>query len=123
MFLALIMFLIFFSIGMGPIVWTVNSEIYPIYLTGTANAVSTANNLLYTFMVSSFLLSLTETDVGKMATFGLMGFTALACTVFVYYFLPETANRNITENVQNIIGLEVRDELLQGWDDQTKNQF
>ena len=104
MFLALIVFLVFFQVGMGSTPWTVNSEIFPLYLMGTANGITTATNHLSSFLVSSVLLSLTSTDTGKVVSFLVMGAAALLCTVFVYFLLPETANHKIEDSISRILG-------------------
>lgn len=51
-FLSLITYLAFFSVGMGGTPWTVNSEIYPIHLRGTGNALATTANWVTNYLVS-----------------------------------------------------------------------
>ena len=46
--------------GMGPMPWTVNAEIYPMWARGTASSISTCTNWLFNFIVSITFLTLTE---------------------------------------------------------------
>jgi len=103
-FVMIILYLLFFSIGFGATVWTVNSEIYPIHLVSTGVALATATNWLSNFAVSSVFLSSMEADGGKVFTFLILAFFTLCAFVFIYFLLPETAGKRIEENVQNIIG-------------------
>ena len=58
-FLGILIFLIAFSVGMNAIVWTVNAEIYPLHVIGTATSLSTTTNWIANFAVASlFLVSL-----------------------------------------------------------------
>ena len=47
--------------GMGPMPWTINSEIYPIWARSTGNAAATAVNWIFNLAVSMSFLTLTET--------------------------------------------------------------
>ena len=106
-FISILCYLSFFSIGFSSTPWTINSEIYPIHLVGTAVALATATNWLANFVVASAFLSCMETNEGKVYTFLILaGFTVLAF-LFVYILVPETAGKKITENIKNIIGEEV----------------
>mmetsp|Transcript_10435 Transcript_10435/g.17525 ORF Transcript_10435/g.17525 Transcript_10435/m.17525 type:complete len:117 (-) Transcript_10435:122-472(-) len=101
----LIMYLTFFSIGWSSTVWSVNTEIYPIHLAGTATSLATATNWLSNFVVSSFFLSIMkESETGKVLAFLILASFALLAYCFVSRLLPETGGKSISENVQNIIG-------------------
>ncbi len=47
----LFLYLLSFSIGMGPTPWTVNSEIYPLHLRGLGNSLSATTNWISNFAV------------------------------------------------------------------------
>uniref|UniRef100_A0A4W3IKD6 Solute carrier family 2 member 13b n=1 Tax=Callorhinchus milii TaxID=7868 RepID=A0A4W3IKD6_CALMI len=59
-FLGLIMYLIFFAPGMGPMPWTINSEIYPLWARSTGNACSAGVNWIFNVLVSVTFLHLAE---------------------------------------------------------------
>ncbi|GAB1603581.1 proton myo-inositol cotransporter-like [Argonauta hians] len=94
--LGLVLYLIFFSPGMGPVPWTVNSEIYPQWARGTCNSLATSVNWISNLVVSMTFLTLTET-ITKQGTYWLFtGITALGL-VFIYNVLPETKGMPLEE--------------------------
>jgi len=99
----LILYIAFFAVGMSSTPWSVNTEIYPIHLIGTATAFATATNWLSNFVVSSTFLSIMSTDVGKVVAFVLLAMFGVGGFIFIYFLLPETNDRPITENVKNIL--------------------
>mmetsp|Transcript_35675 Transcript_35675/g.6431 ORF Transcript_35675/g.6431 Transcript_35675/m.6431 type:complete len:139 (+) Transcript_35675:859-1275(+) len=54
------LYIAFFAVGMGPIPWTVNSEIYPLHLRSTGVSISTTANWVSNFLVSMVFLSITS---------------------------------------------------------------
>lgn len=56
----ILLYLAFFSIGMGCTPWTVNSEIYPLYLRGCGLSISTTANWITNYFVSQLFLTLTS---------------------------------------------------------------
>lgn len=50
-----------YILGMGPMPWTVNSEIYPSWARSTGNAASTFTNWIVNLAMSMSFLSLTQT--------------------------------------------------------------
>ncbi|XP_036376187.1 proton myo-inositol cotransporter-like isoform X2 [Megalops cyprinoides] len=94
--LGLILYLAFFAPGMGPMPWTVNSEIYPLWARSTGNACSAGVN--WTFNV---LVSLTFLHVAQYLTyygaFFLYSGLALLGFLFIYGCLPETKGRRLEE--------------------------
>ena len=58
--LGLCCYLLFFAPGMGPLPWTVNAEIYPLWARSTGISMATATNWACNLAVSMTFLSLTE---------------------------------------------------------------
>ncbi|KAK3558876.1 hypothetical protein QTP86_032138 [Hemibagrus guttatus] len=87
--LGLILYLAFFAPGMGPMPWTVNSEIYPLWARSTGNACSAGVN-----WVCNVLVSLTFLHVAEYLTYygAFFLYTALAVIGFFFMLgcLPET---------------------------------
>ena len=56
---------------MGPMPWTINSEIYPLWARSTCTAISTSFNWIFNLTVSLSFLTLTEqiTKYGELLTF------------------------------------------------------
>lgn len=75
-------FIIYFS-GMGPMPWTVNSEIYPLWARSTGNACSAGINWIFNVLVSLTFLHTAEylTYYGKSMVF----FSALSLLFLVLY--------------------------------------
>ncbi|KAJ8381829.1 hypothetical protein SKAU_G00026070 [Synaphobranchus kaupii] len=94
--LGLILYLASFAPGMGPMPWTVNSEIYPLWARSTGNACSSGVN--WTFNV---LVSLTFLHVAQYLTyygaFFLYSCLAVLGFFFIYGCLPETKGRRLEE--------------------------
>jgi MFS family permease len=94
-FVGIILFLASFSIGMSSTPWTVNAEIYPLHVIGTANSLSTTTNWTTNFVVATVFLIFLETPLGSVLSFIVLALFAVIAWVFIYYLLPETANKNI----------------------------
>ena len=96
-------YLLSFGIGFQAIPWIINSEIYPIHLSGTGAGLAAATHWASSFMISSVFLTVSETSEGKVLTFLAFALCSLILFVFVYYLLPETKGKRVEENVRNII--------------------
>ncbi|XP_039512627.1 solute carrier family 2 member 13b isoform X2 [Pimephales promelas] len=94
--LGLVLYLAFFAPGMGPMPWTVNSEIYPLWARSTGNACSAGVN-----WICNVLVSLTFLHVAQYLTY--YGAFFLYCSlavlgfVFVLGCLPETKGLRLEE--------------------------
>lgn len=90
-----------FSIGMGPLVWTVIAEIFPNRV--RAHAVSVTVLLLWVanFAVSQFFPFLLRTYEHKV--FWFFGATCVAALAFIWKFIPETKGRSL-EELENLLG-------------------
>lgn len=93
---ALILYLVTFAPGFGPLPWTVNSEIYPTWARSTAISIATTFNWAFNLLVSMSFLTLADL-LGQPATFGLYAGLTLVGLVFVLLFLPETRKRSLEE--------------------------
>lgn len=99
-YIALTMVLLYvfiFATGMGPVPWTVNSEIYPLYLRSTANSVSTMANWTANFVVSMTFLSLTTTNIGLVLAWDILAGFSVVTWLWVYFLLPETKGLSLEE--------------------------
>ena len=94
--IALVVFIASFAFSMGPIVWTLISEIYPNRVRGRAISVATAVNWLSAFLVSQFFLSVVDA-IGESKTFFLFSALCIVSFVFVYRLVPETKGRSLEE--------------------------
>ena len=58
--LGLVTYLFFFAPGMGPMPWTINAEIYPLWARSLGNSLATSTNWALNLLVSMTFLTLTE---------------------------------------------------------------
>ena len=86
----------FFSVGMGPGVWVIISELFPTSVRGRAMAIATvflwAACLLVTLSFLSLMNALTPSG-----TFWLYAFLCVFTLVFIWRFLPETKGKTLEE--------------------------
>ena len=79
----------FFSMGWGPVVWTVCTEIVPGPLRAKANSCTTATNWLTATLVG-YAFPLLAKDHLNVA-FAIFATAMLIASLVVYFFLPETS--------------------------------
>jgi MFS family permease len=108
----LVLYLAFFSVSMSSTVWSVNTEIYPIHLVGTASSLATATNWFSNFLVSTFFLVILKSDTGKVVAFLLLAGFTVAAWLFIYYLLPETNGKPINDNVNNILSKNKKESVI-----------
>ena len=102
--IGLCIFLLSFSISFSSTPWTINAEIYPIHIIGTATSLSTTVNWGTNAIVASVFLLTTSTTTGAVLTYTTLALFALAALIFVYFKVPETANKEINEILKDILG-------------------
>lgn len=78
-----------FAFSLGPIVWLLISEIYPLRIRGRAMAIATLSNWAANFAVSLVFLSMIDA-FGTTATFAIYGVMCVVTLVFVRFMVPET---------------------------------
>ncbi|XP_060932071.1 proton myo-inositol cotransporter-like isoform X2 [Limanda limanda] len=98
--LGLILYLAFFAPGMGPMPWTVNSEIYPLWARSTGNACSAGVNWIFNVLVSLTFLHIAQFLTYYGAFFLYAGLVVLGL-LFVQGCLPETQGRQL-EDIENL---------------------
>jgi len=94
--IALVVYIASFAFSMGPVVWTLISEIYPNRVRGRAVSVATAANWLAAFLVTEFFLSIVNA-IGESATFFIFAALCVVTFVFVYFLVPETRGRSLEQ--------------------------
>ena len=100
---ALVMYIVSFSPGLGPIPWTVNAEIYPNWARSIGCSMATTTNWISNLVVSVTFLHLTK-YLTRYGAFWLYGGIAGVGWVFLFLMLPETKGKP----------LEQVEELFQG---------
>lgn len=94
--LGLTLYISFFAPGMGPVPWTVNSEIYPEAYRGVCGGMSATVNWVSNLIVAQTFLSLANA-VGIGATFMILAGVAVVAFAFVAIMVPETKGLSFEE--------------------------
>ncbi|KAI3697043.1 hypothetical protein L6452_29759 [Arctium lappa] len=94
--LGLALYISFFAPGMGPVPWTVNSEIYPESYRGICGGMSATVNWVSNLVVAQSFLSVAEA-VGTSSTFLILAVIGVAAFGFVFLFVPETKGLSFEE--------------------------
>jgi len=93
-FYELIAYIVFFGIGLGPVVWLLISEIYPTKIRGKAMSLATLSNWGADGVVTGTFLSLIG-RAGPAGTFWIYAFICVLAFVFCYAFVPETKGKSL----------------------------
>src|SRR6218665_21610 len=94
--ISVIVFVVFFSFGWGPIPWLVTSEIIPARARGIVNGLATCINWVLAFVVTKEFQSMTQ-GMHNYGAFWFFGGFCLTGVLFVWLFLPETKGRSLEE--------------------------
>lgn len=104
---ALILYIVAFSLGWGPIPALLMSEVFPVRVRGTASGIAAMGNWGTAFIITKSF-SIIVSSFGQSGAFVLFGaFTALALG-FVWKFVPETKGRSLEDIELYFLGRVVR---------------
>ncbi|XP_015191171.1 PREDICTED: facilitated trehalose transporter Tret1 isoform X2 [Polistes dominula] len=101
--LSMIIYVIGFSLGFGPIPWLMMGEILPARIRGTAASIATAFNWTCTFVVTKTYEDFKELT-GAHGTFWFFGIICALGVIFVYIWVPETRGRSLEEIEKRFAG-------------------
>ena len=93
---AMVLYLLCFGIGMSPVPWAINSEIYPLRVRTACVGIATAANWITNFIVAATFLSLQDL-VTKPGAFWLYGGVAVLGAIWLWRAMPETAGRSLEQ--------------------------
>lgn len=92
----LAMYIAFFAPGMGPVPWTINSEIYPEEYRGICGGMAATVCWVSNLIVAQTFLSVADA-VGTGQTFLILGVIAVLAFLFVALYVPETKGLTFDE--------------------------
>ncbi|GJQ75915.1 hypothetical protein Trydic_g17975 [Trypoxylus dichotomus] len=98
---SLVLFIVAFSIGFGPVPWMIMSELFVPEIKGVASGLAVMTNWLSVFIVT-FAFPLMNTNLGGHITFYIFSVIMIIGTIFVQFFVPETKGRTVQE-IQEIL--------------------
>jgi sugar porter (SP) family MFS transporter len=87
-----------FAFSLGPILWLLLSEIFPLPVRGLGMSISTLANWVGNFFVSQFFLTMVD-RLGQSATFWIYAALCIVTIVFVRAMVPET-KQELLEDVR-----------------------
>ena len=93
-FYEMIAYVLFFGIGLGPVVWLLISEIYPTKIRGKAMSVATLSVWGSNWVVAGTFLSLIRA-AGPAGTFWIFSFICILACGFCFAFVPETKGKTL----------------------------
>ena len=105
----LLVYIMGFAVGLGPVFWLMISEIFPLQMRGPAMAVCTMFNWGFNFLISYTFLTLTDV-LTKQGAFWLYAFFGVCAVVFFVTVVPETKDRSL-EEIQSDLGSDADQQL------------
>ncbi|CAK1601950.1 unnamed protein product [Parnassius mnemosyne] len=99
----LMIYVLGFSIGFGPIPWLMLGEILPSKIRGTAASLATGFNWTCTFIVTKTFLNITEV-IHMHGTVWLFSVICLVGLFFVIFYVPETRGKSLEEIEKKLTG-------------------
>lgn len=94
--MSMLLYMVFFSFGFGPIPWMVISELFAPEIKGPAAGLAVMTNWILVFAVT-FAFPILNSTFGGHVTFYLFALLMAIGTVFVHYMLPETRGKTLQE--------------------------
>lgn len=98
---SLVLFIISFSLGFGPIPWMMMAELFPAEIKGVASGIAVMFNWLLVFFVTKTFPSMTA-SFGSHNTFWIFAGFMVACVIFVFSLIPETKGKTNAQ-IQEIL--------------------
>jgi sugar porter (SP) family MFS transporter len=93
---AMLVYIISFAVGMGPVFWLISPEIFPTRLRAIGAGFSTIGNWAANLLVSITFLSLIYL-VGKTWSFWIYALFGIVAFAFLWAMVPETKGRRLEE--------------------------
>jgi SP family galactose:H+ symporter-like MFS transporter len=98
----LLLFIVGFAVSLGPIIWILCAEIYPLQGRDVGVTVTTATNWLCNAIIGFTFLSLLGA-LGPHGTFWVFSGIGLVSLIFVRFFAPETKDVSLEQIESNLL--------------------
>ncbi|KAK5640825.1 hypothetical protein RI129_009372 [Pyrocoelia pectoralis] len=98
-FVPIVSFTIFslsFALGLGPVLWLLNGELFSHEIKGVANGITITSAWICMFIVLK-TFPITMVDLGPHYTFYFFSMCMVACVIFIKFFVPETKGKTLEE--------------------------
>jgi len=94
--LSLILYVVSFSLGFGPIPWVIMGEIYPARIRSVAAGLTTSFNWACTFLVTKCFPYVVDTFGASSAFFG-FAIICMFAVLFIVFYVPETQGDSLED--------------------------
>lgn len=109
---SMVLYIAGFAISLGPIMWLIISEVFPLEIRGLAVSVAVALSWVVNLLVALTFLTLIQA-LGPSGTFGLYAALTVLALLFVYFVVPETKGVSLEEIERNLLSGKPSRELGQ----------
>lgn len=99
---SVVLFIVSFSLGFGPIPWMMMGELCAPDIKGLASALTVMFNWSLVFLVTKTFATM-QLYLGSDWTFWFFGFWMMLCTLYVFFKVPETKGKTNAE-IQALLG-------------------
>jgi SP family facilitated glucose transporter-like MFS transporter 8 len=99
--LCVAVFIVMFSLGFGPLPWMMMGELFAPNIKGAASSIAVCTNWTLVFIVTFSFGKLVD-GLGEHTTFWIFAVICGIATVFIFYLVPETKGKTLTE-IQRIL--------------------
>lgn len=96
MIISFVLFMVFFSVGYGPVPWMLMGELFSPEIKGVASGLGVLSNWIFASLVTFCFPQMTS-SIGYHITFYIFAGIMASATVFVYLVVPETRGKSLAE--------------------------
>lgn len=100
--IAIMLFIASFAVSLGPVMWAMLSEVFPMHLRGAGISVAGLFNSIVSFTVVQ-LFPRGLSDLGPDTTFLIFGLFAVGAFLFTWRMVPETKGRSLEELERELV--------------------
>ncbi|KAK4874421.1 hypothetical protein RN001_013781 [Aquatica leii] len=93
---SLIVYAFAFSVGLGPILWMINGELFAPNVKGIANGITMTTNWGFLSIVTKSF-PIVMSSIGPHFTFYLFSLSMFGCAIFIRFFVPETRGKSLEQ--------------------------
>lgn len=94
--LSVVVYIVMFGLGLGPLPWAVLGEIFPGNIKSAASSATASVSWILGFFMTNYFDALTNL-IGKSGSFGIFTIFCVISVLFIYKRLPETSGKNVHE--------------------------
>ena len=94
--IACALYIVSFSMSLGPVALLINAEIFPLKYRGFAMSIGIVSNFVFNFVVTG-LFPISLDKLGGSITFLIFAIICVISLFFVYYIVPETKDVSLEE--------------------------